>query len=88
MIFFAVAMLPALNWLVVVVLAEANRVPDTGARGINLELVLVFAVKGRDSKRGIGIDACVDSRWPQAVVAVVMALLGIVDRRICLFLRQ
>ena len=68
-------------------LVVANRVPDpVFSRGIYLGPVLAFAVKGRDSKRRIGIGAGVAIRWLQAVVAVVMTLLGMVDRRIC-FLR-
>lgn len=81
MIFFAVAMLPALNCLVVAVLVVANRAPGTVFRDIDLGLVLAFAVKGRDSKYGIGAGVAI--RRLQVVVAVVIALLGMADRRIC-----
>ena len=80
MIFFAVAMLPGLNRLVVAVLVVANRAPETVFRDIDLGLVLAFAVKGRDRKYGTGAGVAI--RRLQVVVAVVMALFGMVDRRI------
>ena len=81
MIFFAVAMLPGLNRLVVAVLVVANRAPETVFRDIDLGLVLAFAVKGRDSKYGIGAGVAI--RRLQVVVAVVMTLFEMADRRIC-----
>lgn len=66
------------------VLVVANRVPDTVFRGIYLGLVLAFVVKRDNAKHGIGAGGAI--RWLQVVVAVVMALLGMADRRICFLL--